>query len=233
MISKIMLLSYPAHYKDEFGIEETVIFDDGDVIRMTLRGFEFSGDFYSLSISSKSYDKARNLFTFFEDEICGYAIDFQIPVGVVTNNDELQALLHAHVEYGKPVDVRDRNLFRERNGVTTKINQRIDRRSLRLEIEHQGKTYRSDGQSGDFETQLNQLNTQFPPSVYLKICLNCGLSDYPPSIASGLRCFRNVKGEFRQTKDKWEFLKLWDEKGLIIRETYLCPEFEERKPHGE
>jgi hypothetical protein len=238
-----MTINYSALYTDEFGTEPTTIFDDGNVWKMSLRGIEFSGGLFSLRASTN--DIPGGLFNFFEDEICGYpiicgySIDYQIPVQVISDNKELQTILHTHIECGKPVDASNRKLIINRNGIETKISRWIDQRDLSLEIQFEGITYKSSRQNNgnSFDSRLNELSKQFTPSVYLKICENCGLSEYPPNLigVSQLRCFRNAKNEFRQVIDNWTnnwaFIDLWLEKGIDVNHTYLCPEFEKRKPY--
>src|SRR5258706_11056680 len=153
-----MSVNYSAQYTDEFGTESTTIFRDDKVMKMSVRGVEFSGGLYSFSVSSNQNDTPRNLFNFFEDEIlgypiiCGYSIDYQIPVRIITNNEESQTLLHAHVECGKPVDASNRKIFSHRSGTETKIIRWIadDEKTLSLKIEHQGKSYRSGSKRAGF-----------------------------------------------------------------------------------
>ena len=136
-----------------------------------------------------------------------------VQIQLVSNNQEFQNFLHVQTK-------------------SKEISSQVTQEALKLEIEYQGKTYKSSGKNSDFEKQLKELENELPSDVYLKICFNCRLSEYPPNIvnSSKLRCFKNAKSEFKKIKDKWAFIELWTEKGIDVDETYLCPEFEKRPP---
>ena len=220
-----MTAGYSAQYTDEFGTEPTTIFNDGRIMKMTLREVEFAGDnFYSFSISSVRDNSKAKLFNLIDyNYLCGYSLDCQIPVLLTHENEVLQTLLHVHVECGKPV--AGRNLFTKYDRITLEI--------LRLEIEYQEQVYRSGGRNlyNAFDQQLTELRNSFPAGVYLKTCWNCAFSDYHP-IASGsfgyLGCFKYAKNEYRQVKDKQSLIRLWHEK-INVQEIFLCSEFEKRQ----
>jgi hypothetical protein len=229
-----MTASYSAQYIDKFGTESISIFNDGKILKMTLRGIEFTGsNFHSFSISPVVDDAQRVLFNLFVDDLCGYSIDCQIPVWLIDNEGGSQALLHAHIEYGEPVD--GHTSFHYQDGTRLEINQQIDIETLKLEIEYQGKTYQSGGKNlyNSFDEQLSELRDSFPPDVYLKTCWNCAFSDYHPAgsgIFGDLACFRNTKSEYRQVKDKRALMYLWSQRAEDVQEVHLCPEFEKREP---
>jgi len=216
-----MIASYPAQYKDEFGTESTVIINNGKMMKMSLRGVEFPGDnFHSFGISPATDDSKRKFFNLFENNLCGYFLDCQIPVVLVSEDEVLQTLLQVHVKCGKPVE--GRNVFDKQDRISIEI--------LKLELEHQVKIYRSDGRNfyNGFDEQLTELRNSFSADVYLKICWNCAFSDYQP-IGSGifghLRCFRNLKNEYKQIKDKQGLMLLWTRRAEDVQEIYLCPAF--------
>lgn len=231
-----MSITYSAQYTDEFGTESTAIINDGSSLKMTLRNVEFSGkDFHSFKTQASTND-INSMFNLYASELCGYFIDCQIPVLIVSNNEESRVLLHAHIEYGKPVEIST-----PINQAKTKLetNQGIDVETMRLEIEYQGKTYKSGGKNfySTFDEQLTELRDEFPTDFYLKICWNCGLSDYHTFAGSGvfgnLGCFRNAKNEYRQAKNKFDFMALWEKQAIKVQEIHLCPKFEKRKPFAD
>jgi hypothetical protein len=156
-----------------------------------------------------------------------------IPVWLLGNNEVSQTLLHTHVAYGKPV--AGHTSFHYQDGTTLELNQQIDTEVLKLEIQYQGRVYESDGKNrcNSFDEQLAELRHRLPPDVYIKVCWNCGFSDYHPvgsGIFGNLACFRNTKNEYRQVKDKRALMLLWDQRAEDVQEIYLCREFERRQP---
>ncbi|MFN8462551.1 MAG: DUF6304 family protein [Anaerolineales bacterium] len=227
-------ITYLVKYEDEFGVGAATIVNDGKKLRLTVRGVEFiSHNFHSFSISSTADDSKRKLFNLFIGDLCGYSLNCQIPVLCVRGDGiEIPAMLHAHIEYGKPVDSRTR--FHNSDGTEFEVNQQIDTEILELEIEFQGKLYISKGrnQYNSFDEQLAELRDVLPSGVYLKTCWNCAFSDYHPAgsgIFGDLACFRNLKAEYRQVKDKFALMHLWNQRAESVQEVHLCPEFEKRK----
>lgn len=226
-----MSITYPAHYKDQFGSESTTIIDDDyRAIRMNLRGVEFSGGYFSLSTTSEINSVATQGFQFFEDKLCAYSLDFELPITIVSKGRDLEANLRVKLECGKPV--ASTVWHRRADGRVEKEIERIDKHTVSFEIELERNIYRFDSQYGGFETPLIKLEKQFPPETYMKICLNCKFSEYSSVAAGPIRCFRNAKSELEQATDKWDFLELWIEKGIDTHETYLCPEFEKREKYS-
>ncbi len=225
---------YSVKYEDKFGVESTAIVNDGKVLGLTLRGAEFSGhNFHSFEISQDTDDSKAKQFNLFADNLCGYSMDCQIPVWLVNSEGEIQTVLHAHIEYGEPVDGRTR--FHHSNGTELEVNQQIDLETLELKIEYQGRTYISSGknQYNSFDEQLVELRNGLPSGVYLKTCWNCAFFDYHPAGSGNfgdLACFRNTKAEYGQVKDKKALMHLWNKRAESVQEIYLCPEFEKRQP---
>ena len=231
-----MPIIYPAQYKDRFGTESTIIIDDNRSIKLTLRGIEFSGGYFSLSVVSGANPDLTKPFYFFEDELCAYSLDFELPIIVINKGKEIETKLRTRMECGQPIESTGWTVHkRYKDGRTEKETERIDSYSVSFEIEIEDKIYKVSHPHGGFETPLIELSKQFPSEVYLKICLNCMLSEYPPNIlgGAGLRCFKNAKNELKQVnqvKGNNGFLTLWIEKGLDVDETYFCTEFERRPP---
>lgn len=229
------VITYLVKYEDEFDVESSIIINDGKNLRLTVRGVEFIGhNFHSFSISPTAEDSKRKLFNLFVGDLCGYSLNCQIPVLCVSDDSiEIPAMLHAHIEYGKPAD--GRTCFLKSDGTEFEVNQQIDIEILELEIEFQGKLYISKGknQYNSFDEQLAELRDTLPCGVYLKTCWNCAFSDYHPAgsgIFGDLACFRNVKGEYSQVKDKYSLMNLWDKRAENVQEVHLCPEFQKRQP---
>lgn len=210
-----MVTQYPAIYRDEFGEETVTIENDGKTLSLVLRGREFKGkNFHSLGILDDL--KEYNSFNICLGDLCGYSIDSNIPVWLISENREEQTQLHVHVEYGK-CDAQ--------NKTTCEV--------LQLTLVYQGQVYQSDGRNfeGTFDEQLTDLDDALPKEVYLKTCWNCIFSDYFIS-GSGMfgemACFRNTKDEYLKVKSKMDLSGLWDRRAENVQEIHLCPEFRKR-----
>lgn len=215
-----MIVHYPATYRDEFGEEKVIIQNDGKILSFALRGIEFKGkNFHSFRISDETHQSESHSFNLYLGELCGYAIDCDIPVWLVSNTEVVKMHLRVHVEYGKPDE-------------SSSVNYEV----LQLTFEHHGQLYQSGGKNlyGTFDEQLTELNDALPTSMYLKVCWNCAFSDYYPSgsaMFGELACFRNTKDKYRQVKSKIELIQLWDKRAEDVQEIYLCPEFEKHQPN--
>jgi hypothetical protein len=229
-----MNIIFPITYTDKFGAESTSITNDGQILKLSLRGVEFSGnDFYSFRISPDIDELKEKHFNLFERFLCGYSMQCQISVLLVNGKDTLQTTLIANIEYGEPVE--GRTMFTSQGGKTYTVNKQIDLEILKLGIEYLEKTYTSSGKNGynTFDEQLTDLKSNIPADVYLKICWNCAFSDYHPTGSGSfgdLACFRNTKNEYRQVIDKQALMALWNKQAESVQEINLCPDFELRKP---
>ncbi len=229
-----MTANYAAQYTDEFGKESVTIFNDGKVLKMSLRGVEFTGhNFHSFSISPTENNSNPKLFNLFVNELCGYIMDCQIPVWLISNYEASQVLLRTHIEYGRPVE--GHTSLQYADGKTLEVDQQINIEMLSLEIDYLGKTYKSSGKNlyNSFDEQLAELRDSLPSDMYLKTCWNCAYSDYHPGgsgVFGDLACFRNMKSEYREVKDKRALMLLWGRRAEDVQEVHLCPEFEKRQP---
>lgn len=229
-----MIRTYLVKYEDKFGIETTTIVNDGKTMKLTLRGAEFIGyNFHSFRMTSVVEESMKNDFNLFVGDLCGYSMNCQIPLEIVSENNETASFLQVYIEYGEPVNGRTK--FHRSDGTEFDVDQQINVEVLRLEIEYQGQTYTSKGknQSNSFDEQLVELRDSLPSDVYLKTCWNCAFADYHPAgsgIFGGLACFRNTKKEYSQVTNKRELMHLWSSRAEDVQEVHLCPEFDKRQP---
>ena len=106
----------------------------------------------------------------------------------------------------------------------------LDTEVLTPWLDADGQAFRSAGNSGWFEDELLSLQSSLPQGAYLKACISCAHSDYPPygyGLFGGMACFRNLKDQHSQVKDNFDLFLILDQ-AEVVQETYLCPEFEER-----
>jgi hypothetical protein len=212
-----MLATYPATYRDRAGEETTTIRNDGKMLRMIVRGVEFCGEDFDFLAPAEDTDRAQLArLTLASGYLCSCEIACEIPVPVVSGADLLPGVLLMHLVLGDP-----------------KPSGALDREDLRLELKLGDNSFSSRGQSGYFEDELRDIQAALPPGVYMKACINCGLSDYFPAgqgLFGDLACFRDNKEAYRRVESKRDLFAIWATRTEFVQETYLCPEFERRRP---
>jgi len=201
---------YYAVYRDAYGEEQTVIKNDGQTLRMIVRGVEFEGsDFDGFTTVT---EEIGSQFALYCGNLCGYVTECNIPVIVAGSKQEKVVALHVHLELGKPT-----------------ANGRIDREELIMTLEVEGKALKSSGRSGGFfEGEMLDIQRLMPADTYMKCCFNCAFSGYSP--AGGgmwlMFCHRNHKEEYLNARGKAEWFRLNQEAAEIVQETYICSEFD-------
>lgn len=212
-----MLESYSAIYRDHLGEETTFIRNDGDELRMTLRGIEFRSEDDIEWEPCESDPSRLSLFRLnipSEGVLCDYTLEWDMPVTVMRHNVARQDLLHIQYTLSAPLP----------NGVC--------QGELSLSLPNGGQTFTMKGI--DFEWAFSGLQKQFPEGMYLRTCFFCALSCYHPYRGTS---FRNL-GCFRKSKDQYSSdlplasllrtrqLKLFAEQEQEwVQVTYCCPEF--------
>jgi hypothetical protein len=101
-----------------------------------------------------------------------------------------------------------------------------------------GQTYTSDGGTGWFEGEMLDVQGKLPPGTFMKACINCAFSDYSPyghGLFGNMICFRANKAGYLTLPSGDDFCKddyfaVMSTVSETVQETYLCPEFERRKP---
>ena len=208
---------YPTRYSDARGTEASNLRNDGARLSVRLRAVTFCGpDFDSLEADSDSAPEALTNFEFQLGALCNCTIECKIPIPIVSGGKTTLCGLEMRLELGAPV-----------------ANGGLDRGVLTLSIHVEGRVFRSAGNSGWFEDELESLQSLLPSGAYLKACISCAHSDYSPygqGLFGGMACFRNLKEEYSHVKDKFDLFKILD-MAEVVQETYLCPEFEKRLPN--
>jgi hypothetical protein len=208
--------SYPAKYRDKLGEVTTTIQNDGKTLRMVVRGIEFCGrDFDALEPTDQVNSSKLADFTLQQGCLCSCVIDCEMRVPVA-GASKADAGLTIHLELGEP-----------------KPNGGFDREDLHLSLELNGTCVSSSGTSGWFEGELLDIQRQLPDGVYLSACINCAFSDYSPvghGLFGDLACFRDYKDGYRSVRTKADLFRIWETMTEFVQETYLCREFERRRP---
>lgn len=209
--------TYPATYEDRHGREQVAIHNDGEVLRLTVRGVTFSGpDFDSLSPSPEAEPALLESFMLYGGDLCVCTLRWTMPLPLVSGGVETPAWLDASLILGEPAPPR--GLTQER---------------LALELRSSLGNFRSRGTSGWFEDELLELQAQLPEGCFLKACITCAWSDYSPvghGLFGGLACFRDDKQAYAQVGSKEELFSLWERRTEFVQETYQCPQFSRRIP---
>jgi len=211
------MISWPATYTDARGVETTVVLNDGETLRLPLRGVEFAGrDFDSLAAPANAPPEALRRFSFSGGCLCSCRIECEIPVSIHDSGQDAGGVLRVELSLG---DARP--------------DGGIDREELRLVLTVGDRRYAGSGTGGWFEDELLEIQAQLPEGVYIRTCINCMFSDYSPyghGVFGWMMCFRNLKDEYLQVVSKETFWPLHDRYERLVQETWLCPEFERRAP---
>ncbi|WIG59007.1 MAG: hypothetical protein OJF49_001754 [Ktedonobacterales bacterium] len=215
-----MFVRYPAAYRDVWGEEITTIENDSKLLRMRVRGAEFTGSsFDSLEAPHDATEAQLSSFTLMTSYkmLCSCCIDCDIPIKVVAGNECMEATLHMHLDLGSP-----------------RPNGRIEHEYLQLTLAIGDATFISSGKSGGwFEDELGDIQRALPEGMYTKSCINCAFSDYSifgQGMFGDMACFRDNRQAYLAARGKREFMRIWDTKTEQVQETYLCPEFQRRTP---
>src|SRR5204863_8982127 len=122
-----------------------IVDDDYHAIRMNLRGVEFSGGYFSLSTTSEINSVAPQGFQFFEDKLCAYSLDFELPITVVSKGIDLEANLRVQLECGSPIASTGWTVWHRRaDGKVEEERERIDKHTVSFEIELERNIYKFD-----------------------------------------------------------------------------------------
>src|ERR1700720_2395496 len=156
---------YPAHYRDLGGEGATTIQNDGKELGMVLRDIEFRGHMLDDWEPSARSDAAQmQLFTFSHGSLCGYTLEFPMPMSVVFQTELLAGTLHVQLILGQP-----------------NAKGRLDRETLTLTLDVADRSFVSQGVSGGwFEDELLDIQRQLPESMFMRTCLFCAFSTYHP-----------------------------------------------------
>ncbi len=228
------MISYPARYCDKYGEEEIIIQNDGKMLRMIVRGVEFTGTtFHSFEPIESSKESEIGSFSLFLGELCAYTLDCDIPVIILDRDNALLTTLRAHIERGKPVEGAGGTSIRHKDGSVEKNSRQIECEVLQLEVIHQAKSFKTSGRNEcySFEEQLDELKDLLPTDSYLKICWNCAFSDYSPmgnDVFGDLDCYRDNKRQYLRVRSKRDLFQV--PSTMSVQEIHLCSEFRKRKP---
>lgn len=208
---------YPARYQDARGIEPTTIANDGETLRLVVRGVEWTGrDFDGLEAAPGASPAQLARFTLAAGSLCQCELAFDLPLVVVDTGGDTPATLSVELRLGRP---------RPDGG--------LDDEEVRLTLASVHGRFVGAGTSGWFEDELLDIQRQLPPGVYLRACITCLYSDYSPAghgLFGWMMCFRNLKAEYLKVRSKVEFWSVHDRAERLVQETYHCPEFERRRP---
>jgi len=208
--------TYPTRYADRSGVEHTTLRNHGSRLSLYLRGVSFSGgDLHSLEADPQAAPESLASFTRHWGSLCNCILEFVMPIPVVFVGRTVTCPLEVRLELGRPAP-----------------NNFLDR-VLTLALEADGRRFCSKGDSGWFEDELLTLQASMPADAYLKACICCAHSDYSPyghGLFGDMACFRNQKDVYARVKNKFDLFEILDE-GQRVQETYLCSDFERRRPN--
>ena len=208
---------YPTIFTDANGIEETTIVNDGEVLRMVLRGVAFEDTMFDSFEPVEGTDsRLLREFTLNRNELCSCRFKFVISIPVIVNGRDSTGSLLCSLNLGPPGNT---------GGIETE--------TLKIVLNHEGREYASSGTSGWFENELIDIQKELPSDMFMKACINCQFSDYSPAghgFFGCMYCYRNIKSEYLKVKTKQDFFQILQKAERSVQETYLCEEFERRVP---
>lgn len=209
--------SYRLTYSDIRGTDETLIANDGEVLRTTIRGVEFVGkDFRSLTVVDETSPDKLARFTLDRNVLCSCRIECTVPITIDDHGNASQGTLLVKLVLGDP----------EPDGA-------LDSEELQITLKCDHGEFEGSGFSGWFEDELIEIQSKLPNGVFIKACINCLYSDYSPyghGVFGSMMCFRNLKTDYLRVRAKDDFWAMHDLYEKMVQETYLCPEFERRVP---
>lgn len=208
---------YPGLYQDALGVEAATVRNDGQTLRVALRGVEFRGsDFDALEPASGVEAAEKAGFRLSHGALCACQLDFTMPLEIATAKGPCTCKMRVALTLGEPGP-----------------DGALDREELLLELAFEGRTLRSSGKDGWFEDALREIGRQLPEGAHLRACIGCALSDYNPvghGLFGGLACFRGNKAAYLRVRGKEDLFAVWPTMTEYVQETHLCPEFERRAP---
>ena len=216
---------YEAIFKDKFGTNQLIIYNNFKEFNFKLRGAKFKGtsldDFELLNSDRYSEEELKqfsfNKFTRKEGdlyELCEYELQFYIPTLIfdVQESSYLQNEIQFTVKTGKPSK-----------------NEGIDFVEVRLNLKIKEEVF--EGKADFFELAANQIQKQFKQKYRFKNCFGCNYSDYSvygQGLFASMLCFANQKSDYLKVQNKAEYMNLNAEK-RIIQETFVCHDVEFRE----
>jgi len=211
--------TYPALYRDDFGEERTVIKNDGDKLRMTLRGVEFiADDPDSFSpVGTPPAELLLRLPLYFGD-LCSYTLSFDISVHVVSDESVFDGTLHLRYDMGGPSG-------------DGSVNRGLEREDITASLMYEGQVFATSKSYSFLEEAMAEIERLMPAIASMKICLSCAFgleSDFGCGGFAGLGCFRDEKEEVRQAKHIFDVCRLWDRKTQFVQGIHVCSQFEKR-----
>lgn len=210
---------YPAVYRDVHGEEHTVIENDGQTLRMVVRGVELATDdpdSFSPMGTPPVTLLARLPMSF--SYLCSYVLEFDVIVSVVTDDQIAEGMLHLRYDMGGP-------------RVDGSIDRGLGREDITASLTYNNLIFTTSRNHDYLENAIAEVQAALPDGAFLKVCLNCvfGLeSDMGCGGFASLGCFRDVKEEARQVRNIFDVYPLWERRTEFVQGIYVCPQFERR-----
>lgn len=208
---------YPARYRDARGSEATTIENDAHVLRMVVRGAEFTGrDFDTLEASPELHEDLRFGFTLVQGCLADCVIEWEMPLTLTFQGGPAYGTLRARLDLGPEAPAGG-----------------LGYEQLHLALRWNNGVVASRGKTGWFEDELTDLEQLLPDGASLRCCFTCALSDYSPAghgLFGGLACFRDNKAQYLTVHGKADIFRVWPTMTEFVQETFLCPEYSRRRP---
>lgn len=211
---------YKAIYQDKRGTEEIVIKSDGSYMDFTLRGINFDGQDFEM-LEAEEIDNTKFEYEMFQDgsgDLTNFRLTVTIPILLFDSikKNKFTAPLIVHVEIGETTTIKGLDSELTCLTLTTSFGEFTVEKKLEW-----------------MEDALITIQNQLPEHMYLNTCLSCKYSNYSPygnGMFGHIYCFKNLKKELKQVRDKHDLLHIWTaeavDRGDIfsVHETFDCSE---------
>lgn len=211
-----MQATYPAVYRDQFGEEKTVIENDGQTLRMVVRGVEFiSTPFGSFDGFTPAALEEASQAGFILDpyhDLIATTLIFEVPMSIIAGVETVPSTLTVQIDLeGVGLNAAERHWA-----------------DVSMVLAFSGSRYASCGHNGSFEAELLQIQRQLSADTHMHCCFGCAFSGYNPwgDGLWGMFCHRNYKEEYVQANNKPAWFRLNEVAAEYVQEIHLCPEFQ-------
>ena len=215
--------AYPAVYRDGRGQVAATITNDGETLRVVLRGVAFEGHDFDCLEPAGGPDAAPEAalsnagFRLHHGCLCNCVLAWTMPLRVGGPGGHAEeGALACSLTLGLPAP-----------------NQGLDREDLQLTLRCSVGRFAGSGRGGMFEDELGEITAQLPEGFFLHACIGCAWGDYSPlgnGSFGGMFCFRDQRAAYAAAETKDAYLPLVEACDRVVQETYVCGRFQRRTP---
>lgn len=216
-------MKYKATYQDNFGTEETEIYNDFKDISFKVGDLTFVGKHFD-DFELKDFEKYR------PEQLKRFKFK---PIDIYQTNKKAYELKDFILTFSVPVvllSLENKQTFCSNIFIKLSINSLDNHTEIFLKLVHNDKEY--SGASSIFEGAAYQINEQINGEFTIKNCFWCSYSDYSvygQELAGSMYCFLKYKDRYLNVRTKGDYMELPKDVPRV-QEIYSCDSFDSRKP---